>query len=146
MGYDGTFKNRIVAPFDGLVTYATRSFSNWGGYIVIQSARNIGLPTKTLYFAEGIFPTVAGNTWVKAGQKIAVVGTVGAQGGHPGLIEFGVAIEANGLGPMDPYGKQLGGGTASTDASRKMVLNFSQWCQDKLGIAAPASTGDAGHF
>src|SRR6185503_3297917 len=35
MGFDGTFTDKIVAPFDGKITYAANSFSNWGGYIEI---------------------------------------------------------------------------------------------------------------
>jgi hypothetical protein len=142
MGYDGTFKNRIVAPFDGLVTCATSSFSNWGGFVVIQSASDIGLPTKTLYFAEGIKPAVAQNTWVKKGQTIATA-TPSPWNGISGNIEFGVAMEAHGLGPLDVYGKQLGNGSA---ASRKMVLAFSDWCQKTLGIAPPSATDHAGSF
>jgi hypothetical protein len=148
MGYDGTFKNRIVAPFDGYICYATgvnSPFSNWGGFIVLQSAKDIGLPTKTLYFAEGLNPSVPTGP-VKAGQQIATAATFPGQGNKLGLIEFGVGMEAHSLGPVDPYGKQLGGSTSATDASRKMVLNFAQWCQDKLGLSAPATTGDAGHF
>jgi murein DD-endopeptidase MepM/ murein hydrolase activator NlpD len=141
MGYDGTFKNQIVAPFDGLIIYASRSFSNWGGYLVIQSPSSIGLPTKTLYFAEGIFPTVSANQSVKAGQQIAIAGTIGAQAGIPGNIEWGVAKEANQLGPIDAYSSQLGNGSA---AARAMVLQFAAWAHDKLGVAMPSSTSNAG--
>jgi len=144
MGYDGTFTNRIVAPFDGLITYAAQRFSNWGGFIVLQSPTDIGLPTKTLYFAEGLVPTVHTNQSVKAGQTIARAAP-SVQGGA-GSIEWGVANEAHALGPVDPYGKSLGGSTTATAASRKMVLVFSSWCQINLGLPAPATTGDAGHF
>jgi hypothetical protein len=145
MGYDGTFRNRIVAPFDGLITYAAQRFSNWGGFIVLQSPTDIGLPTKTLYFAEGLSPTVHTNQSVKAGQTIATP-TPSVQGGA-GSIEWGVGNEAHALGPVDPYGKTLGGGSSSASAaSRNMVLEFSAWCQSVLGLPAPSTTADAGHF
>jgi hypothetical protein len=142
MGYDGTFKKQIVSPFDGLVIYASRSFSNWGGYLVIQSPSSLGLPTKTLYFAEGLFPTVHAGQSIVAGQQIAIAGTIGAQAGIPGNIEFGVAEEAHGLGaPIDAYAKQLGIGTA---AARAMVLQFADWCHGSLGVARPSELSNAG--
>jgi biotin carboxyl carrier protein len=146
MGYDGTFTHQIVAPFEGTILYATRSFSNWGGYMNLQAPKSVGLPTRTLYFAEGLFPTVHAGQHVKAGQQIALAGTIGAQAGVPGNIEWGVADEGSGLGECEPYGTQLGGSTSASAASRAMVLNFSKWVQSKLNVAGPATTGDAGHF
>ncbi|MGH7192136.1 MAG: hypothetical protein ACREJM_01225, partial [Candidatus Saccharimonadales bacterium] len=57
MGYDGTFKNKIVAPFSGTITYAATSWSNWGGWIELKAGtKPAGLPSSTLYFAEGVKP------------------------------------------------------------------------------------------
>ena len=79
---------------------------------------------------------------MKKGQTIATA-TPSPWNGISGNIEFGVAMEAHGLGPLDVYGKQLGNGSA---ASRKMVLAFSDWCQKTLGIAPPSATDHAGSF
>lgn len=141
MGYDGTFVKQIVAPFDGTIVYAARSWSNWGGFITIQAPRSIGLPTRTLYFAEGLFPTVTAGTKVKAGQQIAIAGTVGAQSGIPGVIEFGVADDGPVGSPVNTYCSTIGN---NTPASRKMVIAFAAWVHDKLGVANPSDYSQAG--
>lgn len=151
MGYDGTFKGQIVAPFSGTITFAANSFSNWGGYLELRADQQPnGLPTTTLYFAEGVAPLVQGGH-VNAGQPIAAPAPSpygNAYNTTPdgsGQIEWGLA--ADGSGVTDPYAEAtLGAGKcpAATPQSRSMVLNFAQWAEQTLGVAAPLTTSDAG--
>lgn len=145
MGYDGTFKNRIVAPFDGTVTYAASSFSNWGGYIEIKADNKpAGLPTSTLYFAEGVAP-IPGQQGqhVTAGTKIATPANspFGDPYGHgsSGAIEWGPAQEGVNGSPTNTYVY----GQCGSSAAKQAILNFSQWAQ-QLGLAAPSETSNAG--
>jgi hypothetical protein len=151
MGYDGTFKGQIVAPFSGTITYASNSFSNWGGYMEIKADQQPnGLPTSTLYFAEGIKPIVTSGH-VNAGTPIAdpapspYGNAYGTDPGGNGEIEWGVA--ADGSSVTDPYAEAALAAAkcpAATSQSRSMVLNFAQWVQQNLHVAPPAETGDAG--
>lgn len=146
MGYDGTFKGKIVAPFNGTVTYASSSFSNWGGYIEIKADdKPAGLPTATLYFAEGVAP-IAGQQGkhVAAGTPIATAaaspyGNSYGQGAV-GAIEWGLAQEGTQGSPTNTYVY----GQCGSSAARQTVLNFSQWAQDKLGLKPPSETSNAG--
>ncbi len=144
MGYDGTFTGQIVAPFSGTITYATKSFSNWGGYIEIKADKQpSGLPTSTLYFAEGVAPAagIANNKHVDVGTPIADAFTTGAQAGVPGNIEFGVAQDGPVGSPSDTYTKVPGNGSAKAVQS---VLDFAKWVEQVLNVAPPSSTGNAG--
>jgi hypothetical protein len=135
MGYDGTFSGQIVAPFSGTITYASNSFSNWGGYMELKADSPIsGQPTSTLYFAEGLSPIVQSGH-VNAGQPIANP-AVNHFNGTNGNIEWGIAKD--GPGPTDPYAE---GGAPDPKA---MVLAFSQWAQQTLQVAPPSQTSNAG--
>ncbi len=138
MGYDGTFKGQIVAPFAGTITFAANSFSNWGGYIEIKADSPIsGLPTTTLYFAEGITPIVQSGH-VDAGQPIADP-TPSPWNGISGNIEWGVAKD----GPPWPSNTYVYGQCGSQGA-KDSVLAFSQWAQQTLKVAPPSETSNAG--
>ena len=138
-GYDGDFKGQIAAPFSGTITYASRSFSNWGGYLELKADGGTipGLRTDTLYFAEGLFPTVTAGQHVTAGQQIAVPGTVGAQRGVPGNIEWGPAIPGSVGTPTDPLVHAVSDPAA-------MVISFADWAVKTLGVAPPSQTSHAG--
>lgn len=136
MGYDGTFKNRIVAPFAGTITYAADSFSNWGGYLEIKSDQPLqGLPTSTFYFAEGVKPTVHSGQHVNAGDQIAspAPSPFGDPygNGSSGSIEWGLA-QAGAVGsPTNTYVY----GQCGSAAASKAVLDFAQWVVQNLGVA-----------
>lgn len=137
-GYDGTFSGNLVSPISGVVTYASQSFENWGGYLEIRTSDGSdipGLATSTLYFAEGLFPTVTAGQSVSAGQTIATAGTIGAQAAIPGNIEWGAAKPASVGTPTDPL-----------EAGAQAVLTFAQWAETELGLAPPSSTDHAGMF
>ena len=146
MGYDGTFKGKIVAPFDGTITYASSSFSNWGGYIELKAdSKPAGLPTSTLYFAEGVAP-IPGQQGkhVTAGTPIATpadspFGDPYGQGSS-GAIEWGLAQEGTNGSPTNTYVY----GQCGSSAAKQTVLDFSQWAQQKLGLTAPSETSNAG--
>jgi hypothetical protein len=134
MGEDGTFKNRIVAPFSGTITYAANSFSNWGGYIELKADRKpAGLPTSTLYFAEGV-GVVVRSGHVQAGQTIAKP-VPSVWNGIIGNIEWGVAQDGSGL--TDTYSKVA-------PNPRQMVLDFAKWAES-LHVPPPTSTSQAGY-
>lgn len=144
MGYDGTFKNKIVAPFSGTITYASDSFSNWGGYIEIKADQKpSGLPTSTLYFAEGVKPTVHSGH-VNAGDQIA--SSAPSPFGDPygtgssGSIEWGLAQEGSVGSPTNTYVY----GKCGSSAAKSAVLGFSQWAQQNLGLPPPSQTSNAG--
>ncbi len=141
MGYDGTFSEIIVAPFSGTITYAADSFSNWGGYLNLRADHPIkGLPTDTLYFAEGVRPLVATGRHVGIGQPI-LAGVPSPWNGITGNIEWGVAQTGVVGTPSDPYAKTLGLGSAG---ARLMVLKFAAWAAETLGVAPPATIDNAG--
>lgn len=138
MGYDGTFTGTIVAPFPGIITFAANSWSNWGGYLELRADGPIpGLPSRTLFFAEGLGVTTSAGQRVDAGQVIAVADTMGAQAGVAGNIEFGMAQDGPVGRPSDTLSKVVAD-------PRGMVLSFSQWVQQNLGLAPPSSTDHAG--
>lgn len=139
-GYDGTFKDYIAAPFDGTITYAgyIGGPHPWGGYIQIRAdTQPAGLPTSTLYFAEGLTPTVNVGQRVLSGARIANPAP-SPYGGSVATIEWGVAND----GPLNrytgPYAGQLGLGSG---AARSMVISFYKWARDVLGV--PGTTTDA---
>jgi murein DD-endopeptidase MepM/ murein hydrolase activator NlpD len=142
MGYDGTFKRKIGAPFDGRIHFAGVLKGNWRGSrgVIIKANQGIGngVPTDTLYFAEGITPTVKAGDRVKAGQTIATP-SVNPYNGVIGNIEFGVCAQGPVGEQTDPY--------AETGISnrREMVLRFADWAHRVLGVAKPSSTSDAGY-
>jgi hypothetical protein len=134
MGYDGTFKNQIVAPFSGTITYASSSFSNWGGYIELKADNKpAGLPTSTLYFAEGVKPAagITAGKPVNAGDPIADAYTNGAQAGIPGNIEWGVAQDGPVRTPTNTYVY----GQCGSSAAKQAVLDFEQWAVQNLHVA-----------
>jgi hypothetical protein len=151
MGYDGTFKTKIVAPFAGTITYVCSGGCGWGGgYLTLRAAqKRSDLPTSTLYFAEGINPTVHFKQNVKAGDTIATPGPNGF-GCGVGCIEWGVAED----GPANPtnntyidtYSHFLKSGKCPhwTTASRDMVHNFFQWAQKNFHVPNPVPTYSLG--
>jgi murein DD-endopeptidase MepM/ murein hydrolase activator NlpD len=142
-GFDGNFRHQIVAPFNGIITYAANKFSNWGGYLVIKSANGkiSNLGTDSLYFAEGLRPTVHAGQRVRAGQTIAL--PAGSPYGDPyghgsaGAIEWGLAQSGRVGQPTDPY--------AYVAANKRgSVLRFAQWARG-FGIGRPTETSHAGY-
>lgn len=146
MGYDGTFKGQIHAPFAGKIVYATSYVATWGGYIELQAPQTLpGLPSATLYFAEGVGPLVHTGDTVKVGQPIAQAIPNFVYNGIVGNIEFGVSD--NGPGYVDTYclGTLHCGGCPNTaNGSNAMVLNFAKWVEKNLHVAPPSATNDAG--
>jgi hypothetical protein len=141
MGYDGTFKGKIVAPFSGKIVYAATGVATWGGYIEIQADQKpAGLPTSTLYFAEGVGPLVRTGQHVNVGQPIAQAVPNSIYNGIVGNIEFGVS--ENGPGYVDAYSIALGGGHCPdwTKKSQAMVLSFYQWVITTLHV--PGKSND----
>jgi hypothetical protein len=146
MGYDGTFKGQIVAPFSGTVIYASTSFSNWGGYMEIKADKKpSGLPSSTIYFAEGIKPLV-NSGHVNAGQPIAAGApspfrdAYGTDPGGVGEIEWGVAQDGPSGSPTNTYVY----GQCGSASARTSVLNFSKWAQETLHLPPPSQTSNAG--
>lgn len=150
MGWDGTFKgDKLLAPFDGTLTFASYigGSSPWGGYVVIKAHNKVpGLPTHSLYFAEGLAAVLPAGAKVKAGDVIARAAK--SPYGDPygthgfGQIEWGVAEDASVGQYSRPYAQRLGLG--STGAAR-MVKSFVSWAHTHLGINGnPTSTGNAG--
>lgn len=153
MGYDGTFKGQIVAPFSGTVTYAG-PFTGWSGSdgVIIKADNDFGMPTKCLYFTEGVSPIASlQGKHVDVGTAIANAtaspyGTYAGQSTSVGAIEWGVAADCPTGTFVNTEAVVLGAGKcpAYTKQSRSMVLNFSQWAQKSLGLPPPATTDDAG--
>ena len=140
MGWDGTFKKRIVAPCAGKIIYASDSFSNWGGYIELKLHKQPSqLATSTLYFAEGLHPTVQAGQHVKAGQTIAVPAKNHFNGTN-GNIEWGLAQDGSVGGPTNThvYGRCGSGG------ARQSVINFVKWARQNFHLKTPSSTDNAG--
>ena len=146
MGYDGTFTGAIVAPFSGTITYAAKSFSNWGGYLELKSDHPIpGLPSDTLYFAEGLAPTVKAGEHVTAGQLIAVPApspygdAYNTTVGGAGQIEWGLASPGQIGSPTNPL--------AESGVSRpaNVVIGFAIWVVKNLELAPPSQTSNAGY-
>jgi hypothetical protein len=143
MGWDGTVKQKIVAPFDGTIMFAgpLRGWGNGNHGVVIRA--NLKLPSNlhsnTLYFYEGLVPTVKTGDKVQAGQRIARPARNGYNG-VVGNIEFGMAAEEG------------RGAQASALASfyvgnkRELVMNFYHWAKNTLHVPGQASsTGNAGY-
>ena len=165
MGYDGTFKGQIVAPFSGTVTYAG-AFNGWcsppgssncSDGVIIKADKDFGMPTKCLYFTEGVSPiTSLEGKHVNVGTPIANAtaspyGAYRGQSSSVGAIEWGVASDCPLHTFVNTEAVTLGagnckdsGGPGPTPQSRKMVLNFSQWAQSALGLPPPSLTTDAG--
>jgi hypothetical protein len=146
MGYDGTFSGQIVAPCSGTITYASSSFSNWGGWIELKLDRPVSnLPTSTLYFAEGVAPKVSSGRHVNAGDPIAspALSPYGnAYGTTPngaGQIEWGVAQDGPTGSPTNTYVY----GECGSSAATQSVFAFVKWAES-LGVAEPATTSNAG--
>jgi hypothetical protein len=145
MGYDGTFTGAIVAPFSGTITYAARSFSNWGGYIELKADHAIpGLESDTLYFAEGLAPAAKTGQHVTAGQVIAVAApspygdAYATTSGGAGQIEWGPASPGVVGTPTNPLAE-------STSRPANIVINFALWVIKNLGLTPPSQTSHAGY-
>lgn len=139
MGYDGTFTKEIVAPFPGTVVYAASRFSNWGGYVELEASGTIpGLPTRTLYFAEGLLPALHAGQQVKAGQPIAIA-VPSPWNGIAGNIEWGIAVNTPVGTPSNPYAE-----SGAPDPAA-MVLAFNQWVHSHLDVPASTDIGHAGY-
>ena len=149
MGYDGAFTNQIVSPCTGKMVYvnANTSHSDLGGwkgaFIAVQCSQPIpGFKSNVFFFAEGLTPTVTQDLTVTAGQRIAVPGWTGYSEG-PGGIEWGLANPDN-PATVTLAASGIDGMTNCSAASKTMVLAFSEWVQQNLGVKPPAETGDAG--
>jgi hypothetical protein len=146
MGYDGTFKGVVVAPFSGTITYAARSFSNWGGYVEIRADHRIkDLSTSTFYFAEGLNPLFPAGKHVSAGTPIATPASspwgnaYNTTGRGQGQIEWGLALPGPTGVPTNPVAESGISNPART------VKAFAIWLVERLGIRPPASTNNAGY-
>jgi hypothetical protein len=146
MGYDGTFKGQIHAPFAGKIVYAGTGVATWGGYLELQASQQLpGLPSKTLYFAEGISPLVKTGDSVTVNEPIAQAVPNSVYNGIVGNIEFGVSDD--GPGYVDTYclgTLKCGPCPDTANGSNAMVLNFAKWVEANLHVAPPATTDDAG--
>jgi hypothetical protein len=147
MGYDGKFTGKVVSPCSGKMSYVDPDDSHgdnggWrGAYFVVQCSSPLqGLPQRSFFFAEGIYPTVTQGQSVEAGQQIGKQGWTGYSEG-PGGIEWGLATDDV---PRAAYAATLGNSCASGSASNKFVLNFAKWVHDNLGVDPPATTDHAG--
>lgn len=145
MGYDGTFTGAIVAPFSGTITFAARSFSNWGGYIELKADHPIpGLQSDTLYFAEGLAPAAKTGQHVAAGQVIAVAApspygdAYATTASGAGQIEWGLASPGVLGTPTNPLAE-------SESRPANMVINFALWVIKNLGLTPPSQTNHAGY-
>jgi biotin carboxyl carrier protein len=138
MGYDGTFKGQIVAPMSGTITYAARSFSNWGGYVQLKADHAFGQPSRTFYFAEGLAPTVTAGQHVSAGQPIANA-AASRWNGIVGNIEWGLAQDGAVGTPTNPLAE------SGVSNPAGLVRGFLSWAESALGLPAPTSTDHAGY-
>jgi hypothetical protein len=139
MGYDGTFAGSIVAPVSGTITYASNSFSNWGGYLQLKADSGFGLDSQTLYFAEGLSPTVKVGQHVSIGDQIATP-AASPWNGIMGNIEWGLAADPSGVGtPTNPLAETGVGSPQST------VYKFLNWAETTLGLPQPTSISGAGY-
>lgn len=143
MGWDGTVRQKIVAPFSGTIMFAG-PLSGWGSGnhgVVIRS--DIALPanlhTNTLYFYEGLVPTVKAGDHVQAGQRIARPARNGYNG-IVGNIEWGLAAQA-GRGVQAPALASV----ARTHRS-DLVMDFYHWAKNTLHVPGQATdTSNAGY-
>jgi hypothetical protein len=140
MGYDGTFRRRIVAPFSGTITFAGL-LTGWKGShgVVIKCDHNIALQSKSLYFYEGVKPNVQAGDKVKTGAVIALP-MKNPYNGVMGNIEWGVAQDR-------AVGQQSDAYVMHTSQNRKdVVLGFLDWAQNVLKVPGkPTSTSGAGY-
>lgn len=153
MGYDGTFKNRIVSPCSGTMAYVNPDDNHdynggWNGaWFAVKCDQSIpGFASNIFYFTEGVYPTVTQGQTVSAGQQIGKPGWTGYQEG-PGGIEWGLADPdalSNELTLASKLGAQQCDKGGATAQSKAMVLSFAQWVHQNLNVAKPASTNDAG--
>lgn len=129
-GFDVTSKT-FLSPFTGKVVYSTPSDSGWnnGGVVSIADAND---PSRVIYFAEGLRPTVQVGQTVKAGQQIAVP-VASTYNGIVGNIEFG---PANPAAPGQPLAQVV------SDPAGE-VMKFYNWITS-LGGPKATSTGNAG--
>jgi beta-N-acetylhexosaminidase len=151
MGYDGTFKGQIVAPFDGTIQYAGGT-NGWNGsyMVVIKANSNVGLPnSQSLYFTEGVKPIVKSGDKVKAGTPIADAypspygDAYATTPDGSGQIEWGVADGGAQQGVQPNTEAVILGfpGTCVPSAvSKTMVLAFYKWAQTVAKIPGNATT------
>jgi len=150
MGWDGTFKGKLVAPFDGTITYSGYIGGShpWGGYVVIKAHQNVpGLPTRSLYFAEGLAGTRKVGERVQAGDVIATpqVSPYGdPYGTHStGQIEWGVADDKDPGVYSPPHAQTIG---LKSQGAVQMVHDFLHWAHTALGVhGEPTTTYGAGN-
>jgi beta-N-acetylhexosaminidase len=146
MGYDGTFKGQIVAPFNGIIQFAGMT-QGWNGslMVVIKADTNPGLPTASLYFTEGVKPIVTSGQKVTAGTPIAdpypspYGDAYATTPDGSGQIEWGVADSNAPQGSMPNTQAVIIGfpGTCSpSTASRAMVLAFYNFIKKAVPGAA----------
>ena len=133
MGYDGTFTNKIVSPMNGTVQFSGPT-TGWEGslMVVIKAPCNVGLPSsQSLYFTEGVKPTVKTGQAVKAGDTIATA-VSNPYNGIVGNIEWGVADGSAKQG-VQPNTEALilgiNGNCAPSAAAKNMVMAFYAWAE-----------------
>lgn len=135
MGWDGTFKQKIVAPFPGTIMYAG-VMQGWKGSkgVVIHSDIAFGLQfsdTNTLFFTEGVSPTVKAGDHVSAGQTIARPAR-NPYNGIVGNIEWGVAGRAK-------VGVQPNAEALLVRRPSDMVVEFYHWAKKTLHVPGQAT-------
>ena len=139
MGYDGTFTGSLVAPVSGTITYAANSFSNWGGYLQLKADTGFGLDSQTLYFAEGLSPTVKVGQHVNVGDQIATP-AASPWNGILGNIEWGMAADPQSVGtPTNPLAE------TGTVNPKSTVYKFLNWAETVLGLPQPTDLSGAGY-
>lgn len=146
MGYDGTFKNKIVAPCSGTIIWAG-AFQGWNGSYGVElklDQKQSLLPSSTLYFTEGVKPSVQTGQHVNAGDEIASAypspyGDAYGQGSSVGGIEWGEAQD----GPVGAQTNTYVYGQCGTSAAADAVNNLDTWAQS-IGVAkADTSLSDS---
>lgn len=144
MGYDGTFKGQIVAPFNGTIYFAGVA-NGWDGtqMVVIHADQSVGLPnnSQNIYFAEGINAIVKPGTHVNAGTPIANA-VASNYNGIVGNIEWGVA-DAKAQQGYQPNTEAVvigfNGTCSPSSASKAMVLAFYSWAQNTAHVPGNAT-------
>ena len=154
MGYDGTFKEIMVAPFAGQIVYSGL-FNGWNGShgVIIRAAEDVAdvewwCPTRCIYVVEGVVGVVRSGQHVHGGQTIAhaALSPYGDSYGHGalGAIEFGVAEDPGpGVTGYQTNAEAIRLGVGTT-AARNMVLKFNEGCVKALGMKGATSKSNAG--
>lgn len=120
-GWDGTFREKIIACFFGRVVFSEESDPGWrgGGYIAVRRSKD----GHVFYWAEGCSPTLRVGQRVWPGRRIALP-KANPYNGTPGNIEWG---RANPAQPGQPLAQVISN-------KREMVMSFYEgWRKKGLG-------------